>query len=189
MEKRNSILLAVLTMFFGSCVSVKNAFVKSGNNQDDAIQIAILDFSKTGKLFKKDSVFSVDINGLINYKDLMVVRVGKNITKLILTKDAKIGSKGKLPSRYILKNGKLFFWWDDSYSLTEDALAIFNKYNLLQDDNNGAIKIPEHLVFDDAQKAAHYYFCKNDVSAYKKVITNKGIGYYGPPSLKCSGKN
>jgi hypothetical protein len=187
MRKINFISLLVLTIILGSCYSAKT-FVESGNSQDDAVRIAISDFSTIRKLYKKDSVFSVDIKGLINNKDLMVVNVGKNGGKLLLTKDANPGSIGKLPSRYIEKDGKLFFWWDNNYSLTEDAFAIFNKYNLLQDDNNGAIKIPDFII-DDAQKAAHYYFCKNDVSNYKKVITNKGIGYYTPPSLKCRDKN
>lgn len=99
-----------------------------------------------------------------------------------MTKEAVLGSKGRLPSRYIEKNGKLFFWWDDDYSLTENTLAVFNKYNLLQGDKNGTIKVPDSII-DDAEKAAHYYFCKEDLSKYKRVITNKGVGYYDAPNL------
>lgn len=188
MEKRKFILLILITTIIEGCSTAKKAFVKSGDSLDDAIQTAILNFSTIRKLYKKDSVFSVGISELVNNKDLIVVGVRKNNRKLLLTKDAKVGSKGKLPSRYIEKDGKLFFWWDDNYPLTEDALAIFNKYNLLQDDKDGAIKIADFII-DDAQKAAHYYFCKNDIFSYKRVITNKGIGYYDPPSLKCADKN
>jgi hypothetical protein len=180
-------LLIVIAIVATNCNSAKKAFVKSGDSQDDAIQISILDFSTVHKLYKKDSVFSVDIKGLVSNKDLMVVGIRKNNRKLLVTKDAKAGSTGKLPSRYFEKDGKLFFWWDDNYPLTEDALAIFNKFNLLQDDKNGAIKIPDFII-DDAQKAAHYYFCKNDIGSYKRIITNKGMGYYEPPSLVCSNK-
>lgn len=173
-----------IAIIFGGCASVKNTFVKSGNNQDDAIQTAISDFSKTRKLFKKDAVFSVEIVGLSNNDNLMIVRIGKNNRKLLITKDAKIGSTGKLPSRYFEKEGRLFFWWDDSYPLTEAAFAVYKKYNILQDDENGRITIPDFII-DDAQKGAHYYFCKNDVSSYKRVITNRGVGYYTPPDIKC----
>lgn len=176
-------------MIFEGCTSVKNTFAKSGNYQDDAIQIAILDFSKTRKLFKKDAVFSVELVGLSKNDNVMIVRIGKNNRKLLLTKDTKIGSTGKLPARYFEKEGKLFFWWDDSYPLTKEAFAIYKKYNLLQDDENGRIAIADFII-DDAQKGVHYYFCKNDVSfykrvIYKRVITNRGVGYYTPPDIKC----
>lgn len=174
----------VIAMIFEGCTSVKNTFAKSGNDQDDAIQIAILDFSKTPKLLKNDAVFSVELVGLSTNNNIMVVRIGKNNRKLLLTKDTKIGSKGKLPSRYVEKEGRLFFWWDDGYPLTEQALGIYKKYNLLQDDENGRVTIPDFII-DDAQKAAHYYFCKNEVSSFKRVITNKGVGYYTPPDIKC----
>lgn len=188
MEKKKLAILIITTILIGSCNPVKKSFVKSGNSQDDAIQIAILDFSNTDKLLKRDSVFSIEIVGLPNNKDVMVVNIGKNNRKLLLTSDAKIGSIGKLPSRYFEKEGRLFFWWDDGYPLTEETLATFNKYHLLQDDKNGTIKIPDFII-TDAQKDAHYYFCKSDISGYKKVVTKKGIGYYDPPSLKCSKKN
>ncbi len=89
-------------------------------------------------------------------------------------------TKGKLPSRYVIEDGKLFYWWDDQYPVTEEMLAILWKYNLLQKD----LIIPEFST-DDSQKGADYYFCKNNLSKYKRVITSKGIGYYKPPKLKC----
>jgi hypothetical protein len=188
MRKGKSKLIILLAVFIYGCYVPKAAFVKSGNNQEDAIQMAILDFSTISKLYKRDSVFSVEIHGLVNNVDLLIVNVGKNNKKLLVTKDAIVGSTGKLPSRCFEKDGKLFFWWDDNYELTENTIALLNKFNLLQDDNNGTIKIPDFII-DDAQKAAHYYFCKEDISSYEKVITNKGIGYYDPPALKCGDKH
>lgn len=180
-------ILVAASVIVVSCGAQKNLLKQSGS-ENDPILNAISDFSKTTKLYKKDSVFSVEMLGLSNNKDVIAVRIGKNGRKILLTKDANIGTKGKVPSRYIEKDGKLFFWWDDEYPLTENALAVFNRYNLLQDDNNGTIKIPD-FVTDDAQKAAHYYFCKGDLLKYKKVVTNKGIGYYDIPNLNCSNKN
>lgn len=98
-------LLIVIAIVITSCNSTKKAFTKSGNNQDDAIQTAFLDFSTIRKLYKKDSVFSVDIKGLVNNTDLMVVGIRKSNRKLLLTIGAKAGSTGKLPSRYFEKDG------------------------------------------------------------------------------------
>jgi hypothetical protein len=181
-------ILMFMIFFSENCTSAKKVFVRTGNNQDDAIQIAILDFSRTPKLFKKDSVFFVYVARLKNYNEILIVSVGNNISKLLVTKEAQIGSKGKLPSRYIEKQGKLFYWWDANYPLTEEALSVFKKFNLLQDDINGRIQLPE-IRYDEAEKNADYYFCKNDPSVFKKIVTNRGIGYYDPPLLKCSVKN
>lgn len=172
-------------MIVVSCSPQKKLF-KQSDIKDTPIEIAISDFSRSTKLYKRDSVFYVAMVGLLNIENLFVVRVGKNTRKLLLTKDAKVGSKGKLPSRYFEKDRKLFLWWDDDYPLTENALFIFKKYNLLQDDKNGAIKVADSFNDDDAQKAAHYYFCKKNLLKYKKIITNIGIGYYDAPDLNCN---
>jgi hypothetical protein len=177
------ITIIVVLILSDGCVSVKKGLVQKGGI-DNAIQNAILDFSNTAKLYKKNNVFSVSVLEVAN-EDLMVVRIGKNSMKLLLTAKAKVGSlDSKLPTRFIEKEGKLFFWWDNEYPLTKEALDVYEKYNLLQDDEGGVITVPEFTV-NDAQKAAHYYFCKDDLTKYKKVITNKGVGYYEPPKLNC----
>lgn len=76
MKKSVFILVAVLVVF-GSCSSSKKVS-RENSTQNDPIQMAILDFSKTSKLCKKDSVFSVEMLGLSNNKDVIVVRIGKN---------------------------------------------------------------------------------------------------------------
>ena len=44
--------------------------------------------------------------------------------------------------------------------------------------------LPDNPI-NDAAKAADYYFCRNDVSNYKRVVTHVATGYYEPPKLKC----
>lgn len=68
--------------------------------------------------------------------------------------------------------------------MTAEALSVYRKYNLLQSDKGGLITLPD-FVTNDAQKAAHYYFCRSSRLLYKRVITAKGIGYYQPPALNC----
>ena len=178
-KKVLTVLMAIF--FFESCASFKNELVQTGG-RTEAIKNAILDFSNMNKLYKRDTVFSVQTEEMSN--EVLIVSIGKNNMKILLNEDIKIGSKGMLPSKYFEKEGKLFFWWDNDYPLTEETLAVFNKYDLLQDDEGGKITFPDFII-DDSQKSAHYYFCKNDLSIYKKVITNKGLGYYDAPNLKC----
>ena len=106
--------------------------------------------------------------------------------KFLYTAQTTVGSKGTpLPSRYIEKNGKLFYWQDNDYALTEEMLAILWKYNLLCDDTDGMIGIPTYTI-DDRLKGAHYYLCKNDLSKYKRIVTWIASGYYELPKLKCA---
>lgn len=202
------IFLILVILLFECCASFKGTSFKKELSQtgdrNDAIQNAIMDFTNNRSLYKKDSVFFISffdtlhkmvlekiddrnyrwIKGEI-YEEIVAVSIAASYNQFLLTADTKVGSKGKLPTRYIEKNGKLFFWWDNEYPLTEKTLAVFSKYNLLQDDEGGIIKFPDFII-DDAQKGADYYFCKNNLTKYKKVITNIGIGYYDIPNLKCS---
>lgn len=184
MKMNRFLIIPVVLALFVKCASFKTGLIQTGGI-DEMIQNAILDFSNTTKLYKKGTVFSVSVLEIVD-KDPLVVRIGENSMNLLLTKEAKIGSKGgKLPTRFIEKEGKLFFWQDDDYPLTEEALTVYERYNLLQDDEGGIITVPDFAI-NDAQKAAHYYFCKNDISEYKRVVTNIGVGYYDPPNLDCN---
>ena len=94
-----------------------------------------------------------------------------------------VGSKGFLPSRHIIKDGKLFYWWDNNYPMTEEMLAILWEFDLLFDNTDRLIPFPSFST--GAQKGAHYYFCRNNLSRFRRVITNIGLGYYRPPRLRC----
>jgi hypothetical protein len=178
------ILLYLILLAIGGCATFRDELFQTGD-RNEVILNAILDYSKTTSLYKRDSVFSVKTGEIDN--DILIVRIGKNNMKLLLTDSIVVGAKGKFPSRYIEKDGKLFFWWDDNVPLTEDMLAVLYRYSQIQDDDDGLIQFPD-FVINESLKAAHYYFCKNDLTVYKKVITNKGVGYYSPPNLKCDEK-
>jgi hypothetical protein len=198
------ISLTVLLSIFG-CSSLRKSMATTGENlQETAIQTAILDFSTHCNLFKKDSVFRVNFSDSV-FNEGFWLRVDEKSNKNGTTHIRKRGSlydgivaveisanvdyqyyyseetKDKLPSRYIIKNGKLFYWWDDNYPVTEEMIAVLWKYNLLQTD----LIIPEFSI-DESKKGAHYYFCKSDLSKYKRVVTNIGLGYYKPPKLNCN---
>jgi len=208
--RRLKTLITFVIVFLIGC----GFFVKAGENiRDVAISNAILNFSNSCKLFKNDLVFSVSFEDTVFllalnletahryrekfYEDLVLVSISahricveceedglKFNDRFLYTAETTIGSKGKLPSRHIEKGGKLFYWWDDDYPLTEEMLAILWKYDLLFDDTERLVVIPQFSI-DDRLKGAHYYFCKNDLSKFKRVITNIAHGYYKPPKLKC----
>lgn len=177
------VLSALTILFLIGCKSFK----KVSSPADDkvgVIEIAISDFSQNRKLLKKDSRFEISKREAVNNKNIIIVDISTG-DKMLLTAETKAGSKGKMASRYIEKNGKLFYWWDDDYSLTDEALAIFSKYNLLQDDMGGELKLPDNSI-DEEEKFVFYYFCKNDFRKYKKVVTNKGWFYNNAPEINCN---
>ncbi len=67
-----------------------------------------------------------------------------------------------------------------NFTVTEEIIAVLWSYDLLQ-----TYSIIPDFSIDDTQKGADYYLCKNDLSKYKRVITNIGLGYYKPPVLRC----
>ena len=195
-----NIFLIIISCLLSGCKSSIVILQKETYQTEDFINVAISDFVSKCSLFKKDSVFKVSVEDTLVklsfqseqsrwvldtvYQNVLVVEIlGLMDTKEWYFSDAVIGSKGKLPSRYVIVKGKLFFWEDDDYPLTEEILSVFKRYNILTEMmERGAL--PDNPI-NDAAKAADYYFCRNDVSNYKRVVTHVATGYYEPPKLKC----
>ena len=194
-----NIFLIIISCLLSGCKSSIVILQKETYQTEDFINVAISDFVSKCSLFKKDSVFKVSVEDTLVklsfqseqsrwildtvYQNILVVNVFGLINKVWYFSDAVIGSKGKLPSRYAIVKGKLFFWEDDDYPLTEEILSVFKRYNILTEMmERGAL--PDNPI-NDAAKAADYYFCRNDVSNYKRVVTHVATGYYEPPKLKC----
>ena len=196
---RNIFLIIIISCLLSGCKSLIVIPQKETYQTEDFINVAISDFVSKCSLFKKDSVFKVSVEDTLVelsfqseqsrwvldtvYQNVLVVNVFGLINKEWYFSDAVIGSKGKLPSRYAIVKGKLFFWEDDNYPLTEETLSVFKKYNILTEMmERGAL--PDNPI-NDAAQAADYSFCRNDVSNYKRVVTHVATGYYEPPKLKC----
>jgi hypothetical protein len=203
MKKMCALTFPVLVILLVGCKSPKE-MQKPNGVPTDPIGLAISDFMKTRAFKKKDSVYSVAFrdtlfrmvltkldNGNAEwipgklYDGIIAVRISASNYQFLLADEAKVGSKGKLPSKFIVKNGKLFYWWDNNYPLTQEMLDILKKYDLFQDNQGGLITIPINRT-DDSQKGSHYYFCREDLSKFKRIVTNIGMGYYDPPNLNCS---
>lgn len=193
------VIIVTLSM---SCASYKNNLIRSGESIH-AIENAIRDFSNKGKSYKRNAVFTLMVADTfykmilekvgqrdykwkkgIMYQEIIGVSIIPYPHPFLFRANVEIEKNGHLPTRYIEKDGKLFYWWDPHYPLTEETLAVYRKYNLLKDDEGGLIKFLD-IQTDHDTKSAHYYFCRNDLSKYKRIDTNTGMGYYDPPKGIC----
>lgn len=172
------IILFTFSISFINCSTVRSQ-LKSDGNQDVAIQNAIIDFEKT-RLYKDGIVFKVNKKNLD--ENLIFVEIIEGEENKYLYSMSKPITDNILPSRYFEKNGKLFIWWDDQYKINQEMFDVLKKYNMLKDDEGGWISILDPIS-DDNKKGAEYFFCKNDLTIYKRFITN--VGRTPTPNLKC----
>lgn len=188
------ICIISIIVFVSGCSACMETFQPEETSlKEAAINAAIHDFSTRCRLVARDSVFSVmfrdsvftnarlvsDGDGckwkrgeLINGVAAVVI-IGYR-ERIRYSEEMKYKT---LPSRYVIKDGKLFFWDDKDYPVTDETIDVLARYNLLSDD-------PWYdYPMDDQRKGADYYFCKNNLSKHRRVITNIGIGYYEPPEI------
>ena len=198
---RRPIILLLLWLLLVNCYSQKKYIPQSTNFAEFAIYEAITDFADNCRLFKQDSIFYITTLDTLKhytlqrnqgtlewicdsiYANLFVINIIPSINKLFYLPDAVVGSKGKLPSRYVIVKGKLFYWDDDDYPLTEETLSVLKKYDALTDMIHDRV-LPE-TVISDSKEIAFYYFCRNNLLKYKRAASSKSAGYYRPPKLKC----
>ena len=200
-DMRRPIILLLLWFLLVNFYSQKKYIPQSTNFVEFAIYEAITDFADNCRLFKQDSIFYITTLDTLKhytlqrnqgtlewicdsiYANLFVINIIPSINKLFYFPDAVVGSKGKLPSRYVIVKGKLFYWDDDDYPLTEETLSVLKKYDALTDMIHDRV-LPE-TVLDESKKSIHYYFCRNNLLKYKRAASSKSAGYYRPPKLKC----
>ena len=198
---RRPIILLLLWLLLVNCYSQKKYIPQSTNFAEFAIYEAITDFADNCRLFKQDSIFYITTLDTLKhytlqrnqgtlewicdsiYANLFVINIIPSINKLFYFPDAVVGSKGKLPSRYVIVKGKLFYWDDDDYPLTEETLSVLKKYDALTDMIHDRV-LPE-TVISDSKEIAFYYFCRNNLLKHKRAVSSKSAGYYRPPKLKC----
>ena len=198
---RRPIILLLLWLLLVNSYSQGKYIPQSTNFVEFAIYEAITDFADNCRLFKQDSIFYVYVEDTSRYvtlqrdqgtlkwvcdsvyTNILVVEILGEKDKIGYYPNAVVGSKGKLPSRYVIVKGKLFYWWDRDYPLTEEMLSVLKKYDALTDMIHDRV-LPE-TVLDESKKSIHYYFCRNNLLKYKRAASSKSAGYYRPPKLKC----
>ncbi len=208
MKKAKNIKIAIVGIFvitfIISCSVGKNKFYTYTGTVEDAIILAVNDFSKTyktqryylkergGKPFNSFRVSVLDENGLF------VIGISPNTRDLSLFLEHQIGkvpsdSMSFFPNKYIEMDNKLFYWKDNYTPLNKNVIEVLDSYNILDSTD---IKLQLGMLPDDFEdtrvvttgsklKGVDYYFCKKQPNKFKKVLTNIAYGYYEPPKIKC----
>ena len=168
--------ILIFLLVFQGCAAWK-AGLNNNGDYNSAIHNAILDFSNTTSLYKQDSTFSVDFKEFNN--EVIGVSIMGTINKFIVTEE---GKSSRLPNRCLKHDGKLFYWYDENHSLDKKVINQLDSYNLI--DSVKTIAFAE-FINNDAKKGVDYYFCRENLLKYKKIKTNKAMGYYELPKLNC----
>lgn len=182
MKKFIYIAIALMLSICFGCTVTKPLPQKT-MNLDDMVEMAVADFLTT-QLSKKGKIFSLYFGE--GQDEIVSFSIYDTDFKVYLTEKDTIGSR-RWPTKHLERDGKLFYWDDPDYHLTQDFIDVLKRYDHIQfvkyEDLMGGLYNDLHI--DEKAKGAHYYFCKKNPRKFKRVITNIGIGGYDPPKLRC----
>ncbi|HTE00049.1 MAG TPA: hypothetical protein VK668_12225 [Mucilaginibacter sp.] len=118
------------------------------------------------------------------YPDIIAVNILPDSNRFFLDTTIATAQNKGVPSQCIEQNGKLFFWYDKQYPLTNNTIKLLDKYHRLW--RGASINAEDHpFAINELAQSIQYYFCKSNLSVFKKVITNRAIGAYEPPNVTC----
>lgn len=194
---KKTLLAIILAILF--CSAMSPPALQRTPVHDTAVEIAIADYLKC-KLSKPFNVFNVWIDEISEYAphkindEITVIDISPAFRKVYLTPVDTVGSV-RVPTRHLIKDGKLFYWHDPYYGLTEEMVKVLYQFNIAdsialedlfatQDERTDDYYI--HSQVYKKGKVAVYYFCKDNPGNYKRVITSAATGWYQPPKLKCN---
>lgn len=192
----NKITFVILTFLLTGCQSFKNSLFKGSKDIEYARVNAIIDFANTYKTsprylrerkIKPLQVFRIKRRKDIEQEDTYVINILPETQKISLMTGDSLGTVPKrfFPTKYLIKNKRLFLWKDGETPLTKDILSIMDKYNILDSTNLQKEYNTIIISNDDGLKGVDYYICKDNIKHYKKIKTNIAAGYYTPPKLNC----
>ncbi len=170
------IYIIFFIFFLSSCATWKNE-LRTASNSENIIYNSIIDFHNTSSLAKKSNSFALIIKDYNN--DIIRVGIYEASQKFYRTHEKLLTT---LPTRYIEYDNKIFYWWDDSLSATDEIINKLKKYNLIYNVNSFADIV---VVIEDDKKGKVYYFCKNNIEKYKKIKAGRFVKKTIPLKLKC----
>lgn len=183
MSKNIIIPISILLMLlFTNCSMWKQSMITEGDI-NDAINNAITDFSHTSKLYKQDTVFDIEITSVDN---MLVIGIIGTTNKLFVKSNNKIGTNSDptFPTNFVIKNSRLFLWYDPNKTISQELRSVLIKYNHLDSVWMKEYDIPPYVI-DDGKQGVIYYFCKKNLSIYKKTGSNTIKRHYKTPKLDC----
>ena len=177
------ILLAVFLLFGNCAVSKWKETLISKGNVNDLVNNVITDFFNTSNLSKRDSIFGVLITD--NNDGIIKVGICGAVNKIYPRKENKVGTYDAIfPTRYLIRDEKLFYWSDTTQIITQEIISVLEKYNQIDTLWWSSGGLPDYVI-DDGKEGVVYYICKNNLKNYKKIGSNTIRKQYNPPKLKC----
>jgi hypothetical protein len=146
---------------------------------------AINDYVETEKKHLKEyPFFYIYANDTGKYYSVTIEREIKKVW--LYTEDNISFSYKDFPTVVILKDGKFFMWKDSSIELSDSIIQTLYQNNIVDTANTGRYTtiIPEHTIRDGDYDPI-YFFCKQNVSIYRKVYPKDWTYKYKIPKLKC----
>ncbi|MEL7003336.1 MAG: hypothetical protein AAFN93_11460 [Bacteroidota bacterium] len=153
-----------------SCNTWKSQLQANGSNETVVLN-AIFDFCHTSFPVKKEKIFAVDIMEINN--NVVGVSILANPEPFIIID----GDTSNLPSQLIEYQEKLFYWFDEESKVNDQVIAVLNQYDMIDSVKSIAFA---NIQINHSIKAIDYYFCKEDLTKYKKVKSDQIIGEYTP---------
>ena len=200
--------LLFVGIFIISCATYKKDLYHGNGTLEQARMNAIIDFAATYKtpqyFLKERKGKPFDVFWAVEYEKAKDTMPETYIFSLYPDRQGHISLRAKdiigkttdwFPTKYKEINGKLFLWHDSLVPLSKKVIEIIHSYGVLDstDVKMDLGMLPDDFEdtrmvrMDDGLKGVDYYFCKDDISKYKKVKTSIATGYYTPPKLDCSG--
>lgn len=178
--KLNLVFWGLTGLIFLSCTASKS-ISSSKRDITDAIQSSIVDFLHSKKsIAKKDSVFSVyveDIN-----EDMLGIGISAERDKVSLfTKNEVDYDYRFFPTRFFEYQGKLFYWKDSTVKVSNEIIK--KLYEMNRVDTTIYQKLFPQRTIDERQVVVHYYFCKKDLTRYRKKRTSIANKNYEIPKI------
>jgi hypothetical protein len=158
--------IGILLLCACSTSKVDKVNMVVNGDENDAIMNAVFDFIHTeNKLLKDDKTFLVYTE---NIEDKIGVSImGDPNSILFIIEEDGSRSYRAFPTMLFEADEKLFFWYDETKSVTDAIINTLYKYNFV-DTMIVNVYIPERTI-SEVKKGADYYFCRSDLSNYKKT--------------------
>lgn len=167
-KMKKQILIFSLIFFVQSCTTWKKELIQTGN-KETAIRNAIVDFYYTSSLAKKGEVFNIYTYREYN-SGIIGIGITENINKIYIINGSP---QGRIENQYIEYKGKLFCWYDDKKERDPKIIEKLSEYKVI--DSVKVLTEDMGYIRDDAKKAVNYYFCKDNLSIYKKETTSNAM--------------
>ncbi len=210
-EKRNIQMIKYLIiglLFIAGCRVQYIEGLEATGGKEVAIRNSILDFTHIKKLYESDNVFSIiyydtlvtlktaevgDGYNVISvedkvYDNIIALGIAAYYGRFPLFDSLGVDRRDHLPSRFYKVDEKIFYWYDDNYTATDSNIEQLLRFNIAEYIYDEKDQYLDEIRFSKAGKSATYYFCRNDLTIYKRVITKFGeseLRYVEPPNLNC----